>query len=144
MSKLKPDVSIVRYGIFTRWDEQSSELPRLLKSTIHVPAELDIEFGFIAQIKKAKNQKLRYCIEHPGIPDEEGIPQAPFDGEVYVESNDWTFYLGDCIWAPVENKAGTWRMTLELGGKVVAEKRFKVHLADEEQQIAQFWKQRGL
>ncbi|WP_398355920.1 DUF3859 domain-containing protein [Shewanella sediminis] len=44
----------------------------MTKATVHVPAEIDIEFGFIAQIKKAKNQKLRYCIYHPDIPDENG------------------------------------------------------------------------
>lgn len=51
---------------------------------------------------------------------------APFDGEEYVGSNDWDFYLGDTIWAPIENKLGIWRMTIELGGKVIAEKRFEL------------------
>ncbi|MEI6860284.1 MAG: DUF3859 domain-containing protein, partial [Shewanella sp.] len=62
MSKLKPNVTIIHSGIFTQWDDQSGALPRLIKSTVHVPAKIDIEFGFTTQIKKAKNQKLRYCI----------------------------------------------------------------------------------
>ncbi|GIU27828.1 DUF3859 domain-containing protein [Shewanella schlegeliana] len=143
MSKLKPDVTIVRSGIFTQWDEESNNLPRLLKSTMHVPAEIDIEFGFIAQIKKAKNQKLKYCIYHPDIPDDSGQVRLPFEGEVFVKSNDWKFYLGDTIWAPEHNKVGNWRMTLEIKGKVIAEKTFKVHLNEEEDKIAAFWKHRG-
>lgn len=157
MSKLKPDVNIIHSGIFTKWNEQSDKLPRLTKATVHVPAEIDIEFGFIAQIKKAKNQKLRYCIYHPDIPDENGDIRPPFDGEVYIKENDWKFYLGDTIWAPEHNKVGKWRMTLELKGKVIAEKTFRVHLNDElprqtnksiqidddAEKIASFWKRRG-
>lgn len=156
MSKLKFDVSVIYSGIFTQWDVESNTLPRLLKSTIHIPAEIDIEFGFIAQIKKAKNQKLRYCIYHPDVPDENDIIRPPFDGELYVESNDWKFFIGDTIWAPLHNKVGNWRMTLELKGRVIAEKTFKIYLPDnlpltekynskqDEQKIAAFWKKRGL
>ncbi|GIU52371.1 hypothetical protein TUM4438_44940 [Shewanella sairae] len=143
MSKLKPDISIIRSGIFTQWDDTSDDLPRQLKATVHVPAEIDIEFGFIAHIKKAKNQKLRYCIYHPNIPDDKGNIRPPFEGEVFVQSNDWKFYLGDTIWAPEHNKVGNWRMTLELKGKVVAEKTFKVHMNDEQDKISAFWKHRG-
>lgn len=143
MSKLKPDISIIRSGIFTQWDDKSDDLPRQLKATVHVPAEIDIEFGFIAHIKKAKNQKLRYCIYHPNIPDDKGNVRPPFEGEVFVQSNDWKFYLGDTIWAPEHNKVGNWRMTLELKGKVVAEKTFKVHMNDEQDKISAFWKHRG-
>ncbi len=156
MSKLKFDVSVIYSGIFTKWDVESNALPRLLKSTVHIPAEIDIEFGFIAHIKKAKNQKLRYCIYHPDVPDENDIIRPPFDGELYVESNDWKFFIGDTIWAPLHNKVGNWRMTLELKGRVIAEKTFKIHLPDDlpftekynttqdEQKIAAFWKKRGL
>ncbi|EDQ02548.1 hypothetical protein KT99_18562 [Shewanella benthica KT99] len=125
---------------------------------MHVPAEIDIEFGFITWIKKAKNQKLRYCIYHPDIPDADGNIRPPFDGEAYVKENDWKFYLGDTIWAPAHNKVGRWRMTLELKGKVIAEKTFKVHTTDnkppqedtesqmtpEAAKVASFWKKRGL
>ena len=158
MSKLKPDVTIINSGIFTQWDEHDGALPRLTKSTVHVPAEIDIEFGFITRIRKAKNQKLRYCIYHPDIPDADGNIRPPFDGEVYVKENDWKFYLGDTIWAPEQNKLGKWRMTLELRGKVIAEKTFKVHITDdkppqedteskmdpEAAKVASFRKKRGL
>ena len=143
MSKLKADVTILQAGLFSRWDEESPDLPKFLKATVHVPAEIDIEFGFIARIRKAKNRRLTYCIYHPHIPDQQGNIRPPFEGEVFVESNDWKFYLGDTIWAPEHDKVGKWRMTLSLGDKVVAEKTFNVHLNDEESQVANFWKRRG-
>lgn len=91
---------------------------------------------------KAKNQRLRYCIYHPNIPDKSGNIRPPFDGELFVQSNDWKFYLGDTIWAPEHDKVGKWRMTLELKGKVIADKTFNVHLNNEEDKIAAFWKRR--
>ncbi|AZG74814.1 DUF3859 domain-containing protein [Shewanella livingstonensis] len=130
MSKLKADVSIIYSGIFSQWDNQSDDLPRLLQATIHVPAVIDTEFGFITRIKKAKNQVLTYCIYHPDITDDDGNVSPPFDGEIFIKENDWRFYLGDCIWAPINNKVGNWRMTLTLNGKLIADKTFKVHLPD--------------
>lgn len=53
----------------------------------------------------------------------------PFDGIEYVKDNNWDFYLGDTLWAPIENKVGDWRMTLELKGKIIADKTFKVELS---------------
>ncbi|RPA56129.1 DUF3859 domain-containing protein [Shewanella vesiculosa] len=131
MSKLKADVSIIYSGIFSQWDNSSDELPRLLQATVHVPALIDTEFGFITRIKKAKNQILTYCIYHPDIPDDDGNIRSPFEGEVFIKENDWRFYLGDCIWAPVNNKLGNWRMTLTLNGKIIADKTFKVYLPEE-------------
>ncbi|MBB1388205.1 DUF3859 domain-containing protein [Shewanella sp. SG44-6] len=131
MSKLKADVSIIYSGIFSQWDNSSDELPRLLQATVHVPALIDTEFGFITRIKKAKNQILTYCIYHPDIPDDDGNIRPPFEGEVFIKENDWRFYLGDCIWAPVNNKLGNWRMTLTLNGKIIADKTFKVYLPEE-------------
>ncbi len=127
MSKLKADVSIIYSGIFSQWDNQSDDLRRFLEATVHVPAIIDTEFGFIVRIKKAKNQVLTYCIYHPDIPDDNGNVRPPFDGTVFIKENDWRFYLGDCIWAPADNKVGNWRMTLELNGKIVADKTFKVY-----------------
>jgi|TARA_R110002126_G_scaffold171007_11_gene319853 hypothetical protein len=131
LSKLKADVSIIYSGIFSQWDNSSDELPRLLQATVHVPALIDTEFGFITRIKKAKNQILTYCIYHPDIPDDDGNIRPPFEGEVFIKENDWRFYLGDCIWAPVNNKLGNWRMTLTLNGKIIADKTFKVYLPEE-------------
>jgi len=126
MPKRKPEIRIRSYGIYDRWDSDSKELPRIAEFTTRVPAEIDIEFGFVVNIKRAKNQELDYCIYHPGILDADGKRRAPFDGTVYVRSNDWDFYLGDTIWEPIADKLGNWRMTLELEGKAIADKTFEV------------------
>ena len=118
------------YGIYTQWDSNSKELPRFSECTTRIRADIDVEFGFVVNVKGAKNQELTYCIDHPGIQDTDGSTRAPFGGIVYVKTNDWDFYLGDTIWEPVADKLGNWRMTLELDGKVVADKTFELH--DEE------------
>jgi hypothetical protein len=126
MAKRKPEIRMKSYGIYSNWDAGARELPQIAEFTTRVRAQLDVEFGFVVNIKGAKNQRLEYCIYHPDIPDADGVVRAPFDGTVYVKTNDWDFYLGDTIWAPVENKLGDWRMTLELDGKLVAEKTFEL------------------
>lgn len=126
MPKRKPESRIRSFGIYDRWDSGAKELPRITEFTTRVPAEIDIEFGFVVNIKRAKNLELDYCIDHPGILDADGKRRAPFDGTVYVRTNDWDFYLGDTIWAPIADKLGDWRMTLELDGKVIADKTFEL------------------
>lgn len=126
MAKRKPVVRMKSYGVYSKWESASKNLPRIAEFTLRVPARIDIEFGFIVNIKGAKNRELIYCIDHPGIHDAEGNLREPFDGSVYVKSNDWDFYLGDTIWEPVEDKLGQWHMHLELDGKVIAEKSFEV------------------
>lgn len=126
MAKSKPLIKVLSCGIYDKWDAHDQSLPKIQEFTQKVVAEIDIEFGFIVNIKKAKGSKIRYCIYHPNIPDDDGSPLAPFDGEIYVKDNDWKFYLGDTIWDPVENKLGMWRMTIELDGKIIAEKNFEV------------------
>lgn len=139
MAKSKPVVSMETYGIHSTWDAESKHLPKIQTFTTDIPAEIDIEFGFTVNIKKARGEKIRYCIYHPGILDDNGDELDPFDGELHVRTNDWDFYLGDTIWAPISDKIGDWRMTLELNGKVVAEKTFNVYERNE----GEFWKRRG-
>ena len=126
MAKQKPEVTMTSYGIYTKWHAESKKLPRIVKFSHEIPAELDIEFGFIVNIKRAKNLKLYYSIEHPGIPDDSGEVMSPFDGHVFVKNNNWDFFLGDTIWAPVENKIGNWRLYLKLENKIIADKTFKL------------------
>ncbi len=126
MARKKPIVNIRSYGIYTKWHEDSKELPKIQEFTRRFPAEIDIEFGFVANIKHAKNEQVRYCIYHANIPDDRGVPRPPFDGEVYVRTNDWDFFLGDTIWAPIHDKRGTWRMTLEIDSLLVADESFEV------------------
>lgn len=129
MAKFKPIVETLSYGIYDTWDSASKALPKIQAFTNEVEAEIDVEFGLIVNIKKAKGEKIRYCIYHPDIPDEDGKPMPPFAGEEYVKDNDWKFYLGDTIWSPIENKLGIWRMTIELRGALIAEKSF--HLVEQ-------------
>ena len=114
------------YGIYTKWDSESKDLPQIRKVTTQVPAEINIEFGFVVHVKGAKNQELDYCIDHPGILDAAGRKRDPFDGSVYVKSNEWDFYLGDTIWDPIDDKLGRWHMWIKLKGAIVAEKTFEV------------------
>lgn len=130
MAKPKPQIRMSSHGIYTNWESASKDLPQIVEFTTRVPARVDIEFGFIVNIKKAKNQLLEYCIYHPDILDAEGQVRPPFDGSVYVKSNDWNFYLGDTIWLPLADKLGEWRMTVELEGKIIAEKTFEVFLEE--------------
>ena len=60
MPKRKPEIRIRSYGIYDQWDSNSKELPRIAEFTTRVPAEIDIEFGMVVNIKGAKNQPLFY------------------------------------------------------------------------------------
>ena len=115
------------YGVHSKWDSSTKDLPRLIEATTDIPARVDIEFGFVVNIKGAKNQELHFCIEHPGILDSAGIPRGPFDGTVFVKTNDWNFYLGDTIWEPVSDKLGDWRMWLKLDGQIIADETFRLY-----------------
>lgn len=128
MAKRKPDIRMKSHGVYTQWDSSLKALPRIAEVTTHVRAVIDVEFGFIVNIRGAKNQPVRFCIDHPGILDVDGSPRPPFTGTEYVKTNDWDFYLGDTIWEPVEDKLGQWHLSLELGGKVIAEKTFDLYV----------------
>ena len=128
MAKKKPVIKTQTYGIHSKWDAKSKVLPKVLKFTTDIPAEIDIEFGLIINIKNARGKKAFYCIDHPNILNKSGEQCAPFTGEVHVTNNDWSFYLGDTVWAPIEDKCGPWHMTLELDGQVIADKTFNVSL----------------
>ncbi|WP_456297331.1 DUF3859 domain-containing protein [Vibrio sp. AK197] len=139
MAKRSPVIEMTSYGIYTQWDSNSKHLPKIQDFTTDVTADIDIEFGFVVNIKKAKGVVIEYCIEHPGILSKRGELLEPFTGEIHVGSNDWDFYLGDTIWEPIEDKLGKWRMSLTMNGRVIAEKVFHVCACDE----SQFWKRRG-
>lgn len=123
MAKQKTiEVHIHSYGLYTDWDRESKELPRLVKITSEIKIELDIEFGYILRIKHARNCKLRFSIEHPPFLDSSGQLAPSFDGEIYVKTNDYRFFLGDTIWAPLADKRGEWRLITWIDEKKVADK----------------------
>lgn len=121
-----PEVHIKTWGIYSQWDRESRALPQILERTTRVEAVVDVEFGMVVNIVGAKNRPLDFCIDHPGIRDDKGKVRRPFDGTVFVKTNDWDFYLGDTIWLPIEDKIGDWRMTLELDGELIADKTFEL------------------
>ncbi len=57
MAKRSSIIEMTSYGIYSTWDSKSKQLPKIQEFTVRVPAEVDIEFGFIINIKKAKGQK---------------------------------------------------------------------------------------
>jgi len=142
MAKSKPEVSIQSCGIYSTWDSKSKALPQIEQFTTNVIAKLDVEFGLIINIKKAKGEKLHFCIYHPDIPDSNGEIMPPFESVEYIKENDWQFYLGDTLWEPIENKLGDWRMTLTLNNKIIADKTFNVAL-EEQGSVNDFWRKRG-
>ena len=66
----------------------------------------------------------------------------PFSDDVYIKNNDWDFYLGDTIWAPISNKIGEWRMTIICNSKLIADKTFLVNQENEYRE-SKFWKRAG-
>jgi len=132
MAKRKPLVRMRTHGIYSKWESESKRFPRFLHATTEIPARVDLEFGLVVNIKHAKNRELIFCIDHPGILDDAGKRRPPFDGTVYVKTNDWDFFLGDTIWEPIADKIGTWRLTLEMDGQVIAEKTFQLVRPEEE------------
>jgi hypothetical protein len=142
LSKLRTSFEISSYGIYEKWDEKSKKLPTIKTFTTKIPSQLEIEFGFILLAKKAKGKRLDWVIFHPAVPDENGHTMPPFEGVVYVRNNDWKFYLGDTVWAPIHDKIGEWRMVIECDGNVIAQKNFSVLVEHGDGEL-QFWKNRG-
>ncbi|NCD35089.1 MAG: DUF3859 domain-containing protein [Spartobacteria bacterium] len=126
MAKPKTTCRMLHYGIYDHWDKTSKDLPHIKKISTIIPARLDIEFGYVLNIKKARGKKLHYCIEHPPFTDENNAIRPPFTGDLYVRDNDWDFFLGDTIWDPVSDKIGTWRLTTTIDGILVADQSFSI------------------
>ena len=91
MAKQKPVIKLQTYGIHSKWQSKAKALPQIKEFTTDIPAEIDIEFGLIVNIKNARGAKIFYCIDHPGIHDDAGKLRAPFTGEVHITNNDWDF-----------------------------------------------------
>lgn len=122
MAKNKMQVEMYSYGEYTQWDRESRDLPKLVAITTEIEAEIGTEFGYVLKIKKGKGEKLSFKIDHPPFKDSEGKIAAPFTGEYFVSSNDFEFFLGDCIWEPLEDKLGKWELTTYHKGRIIAHK----------------------
>ena len=122
MAKKKPEVTMHSHGLYDGWDRDSKDLPNLVKITTEIETALDVEFGYILRIRNARNSKITFRIEHPPFMGSEGTPAPPFDGELYVKTNDFRFFLGDTIWEPVGDKRGEWRLITWMDGARIADK----------------------
>lgn len=144
MAKRAPTFTLKNYGIYQSWDTKGKGLPKIKTVTEYIPAIIDIEFGLTIGVSNAKGVILNWCIDHPQITDKRGREMAPFTGKEYVKTNDWSFYLGDTIWAPVEDKVGPWHIYIEYEDSIIIEKTFEISLEDDEfRKQSQFWKRRG-
>ncbi len=126
VARRKAQVEIYTYGLYEGWDRESKDLPTLVKMTTEVEAALDVEFGYVLRIRNARNSKIEFRIEHPPFKDPSGHTAPPFIGELYVKTNDYRFFLGDTIWAPVGDKRGPWRLMTWLDGTLVADKTIQL------------------
>ena len=131
MARRKPDVRMVSYGLYTPFEKGGKAMPHVLEFTTHVPARVGTEFGYILKIRKARGKWLTFRIDHPPFPDDSGQVAPPFEGELFIDANDYDFFLGDCIWAPPEDKCGDWTLTTWIEGDEIASKRFSVERAGE-------------
>lgn len=128
MPKKRPEIEIYSHGLYEPWDRKSKELPRLKAITTQIPVEPDVEFGYVLKIKKAKGALLTFTIFHPPFLNDAGETALPFEGSEVVGSNDWSFFLGDTVWPPYEDKAGAWELVTWLDGKEIARKQFELFL----------------
>ncbi|WP_299584052.1 DUF3859 domain-containing protein [uncultured Sunxiuqinia sp.] len=126
MAKKKIDIVLYSYGEYSPWDRSNRDLPKIREITEIIEAEIGTEFGYILKIRKGKGKKLEFRIIHPPFKDEHGAIAPDFTGEYYINSNDYSFFLGDCIWEPLEDKLGPWRLITYLDGQVIADKTLQL------------------
>lgn len=126
MARKSPDIRMVSFGLYTPFDKASKALPRVMEFTEQVPAREGVEFGYVLDIRKARGSEITFRIDHPPFADESGELCPPFEGQEYVRGPSYEFFLGDAIWAPVEEKVGDWTLTTWLDGREVARKTFRV------------------
>lgn len=126
MAKKNIDIKLDSYGQYTNWDRDSKQLPQIINITDVIEAEIGTEFGYVLKIKRGKGKKLKFKIIHPPFTDDNGVVMPDFIGEYYINSNDYEFFLGDCIWEPLADKLGNWQLITYLDGQVIANKTLRL------------------
>ncbi|MBN1987232.1 MAG: DUF3859 domain-containing protein [Prolixibacteraceae bacterium] len=126
MAKRITIVKTVSYGEYTKWDRESRAIPKIVKFTTEIEAAVGTEFGYVLHIKNGKGKVLTFEINHPPFTDANGEISPPFTGQQFIRTNDFEFYLGDCIWEPLNDKLGDWEITTFLEGRMVAQKTFRL------------------
>lgn len=122
LSRKKIDIELYSYGEYSEWDRNSRNLPKIVNITEIIEAQIGTEFGYVLKIKRGKGKKLTFKITHPPFKDEQGDIAPDFEGEYFISTKDHEFFLGDCVWEPLEDKLGDWRLITYLDDKVVADK----------------------
>jgi len=126
MAKRRPNFRMYSYGEYSKWDRESKEIPKIIGITTEIKASIGTEFGYVLHIKNGKGETLQFRIDHPPFLDDNGEVSQPFTGEQFIRTNDFEFYLGDCVWKPLEDKLGKWELTTWYDGKIVANKVFNL------------------
>lgn len=126
MAKKKPIFKVESYGTYDQWNRNSSDIPKIIKIENHVALHPEVEFGLVLSIKGGKGSKLDFRVIHPKFNDSRGNPAPDFVGEHYVNGNDWTFFLGDTVWEPYEDKAGAWRFIITHDNKTIVDKTLHI------------------
>lgn len=124
MKRKNPTFKMYSFGEYSKWDRESKAIPKILNFSTEIKAKIGTEFGYVLHIKQGKGETITFKIEHPPFTDEKGVIMPPFTGEQFIRTNDFEFYLGDCIWEPLEDKLGNWELTTYYNEKVVAYKNF--------------------
>ncbi len=114
------------FGIYERFDNDAKDLPRFQERTAKIPYREDIEFGYVLHITGGKGKKLTFQIDHPPFKNDSGQIAPSFTGEIYINSNDYKFYLGDRVWLPLEDKQGPWRLRTFCEKKTIADKTLTI------------------
>ena len=135
MAKKKIKVKMESYGLYTKFQKEGDQLPDILEFTRKVPARLDVEFGYIINIKRARGEILKFRIDHPPFKDENGKVVPTFEDEIFIDSNDYNFFLGDTLWEPLEDKFGRWTLTCYLQDEIIAEETFEVIPEDKSESL---------
>ncbi|MBK3518410.1 DUF3859 domain-containing protein [Carboxylicivirga marina] len=128
MAKKKISWELYSFGEYSKWERTSKKLPKLLKITDKINIRPDIEFGYVIKIKGAKGKVVEYKIDHPPFKDKNGNVEPPFEGQYFIKSNDYEFFLGDTVWEPYDDKVGDWLLTTSLDGELIAEKKITLYL----------------
>lgn len=116
------EIDLINYGKYSEWERDNNNLPKFEELTHVVHAELGVEFGMIVEIKKARGRYLDFLIEHPPFCNDQGEPEPAFRGTFRVKHNPFLFFLGDTIWAPIEDKLGDWTLSILLDDQVLITK----------------------
>ncbi|MFO7869669.1 MAG: DUF3859 domain-containing protein [Bacteroidales bacterium] len=126
-SKIHAGITMLHYGKYQTWNRTSKKLPDIQHISHDIEAHINTEFGYTLLIKGLKGKTISFVIQHPPFKDDNGNISPDFTGEVFINSNSFTFYLGDCVWEPIHDKIGPWRLLSYIEGVCIADKTLYIY-----------------